>query len=65
MTYNDFEKAHIKKLIEGNDVTPSMYINDISRIFNKTVLRAADRMDISHGYRHILVQLRLQSRRGA
>lgn len=57
MHYSDFEKTHIKKLLDGNDVSPSMYINDIGRIFNKTVFRAKDRTDMSHGFRHILFHL--------
>lgn len=52
-----FEKEHIQRLLDGNDVKPSMYINDIGRIFNKTVFRATDRVDMSHGYRHILFHL--------
>lgn len=46
-----------KRLLDGNDVTPSMYINDISKIFNTTVARSTERVDISHGYRRILFHL--------
>ncbi|MGN0602203.1 MAG: MarR family winged helix-turn-helix transcriptional regulator, partial [Oscillospiraceae bacterium] len=50
-------KEHIQKMLESDDVTPSMYINDLSKIFNTTVSRATERMDISHGYRRMLFHL--------
>lgn len=54
---NEFAKQHGMEMLERDDATPSMYINDISKVFNTTVGRAMERMDISHGFRRILFHL--------
>lgn len=52
-----FSEEYQKRLLDGDDVTPSMYINDVSKIFNTTVAITTERVDVSHGYRRILFHL--------
>lgn len=47
----------LRKVLESRDVTPSMYLNDIAKIFNTTVARATERMGIAQGFRGILFHL--------
>lgn len=54
---NDFAKKHIQKLLDGEDVSPSMYINDIAKIFNTTIFHATQRKGISNSFRWILFHL--------
>lgn len=46
-----------EKLLEKDDATPSMFINDISRMFGHTVRRETERAGISHGCRKMLMCL--------
>lgn len=50
-------KRHFQKILEGDDLTPSMYVNDASKLFNTTVARATERIGLSQGYRQILFHL--------
>ncbi len=46
-----------KHLLEKEDATPSMFINDISKMFGMSVRRESERVGISHGYRKMLMHL--------
>lgn len=50
-------QRHYQKMLEGDELTPSMYVNDVAKLFNTTVSRATERVGISHGYRQILFHL--------
>lgn len=50
-------KEHLRRALVSDDVTPSMYLNDIAKIFNTTVSRATERMGISQGFRGMLFHL--------
>ncbi len=54
---DDFAREHIQRLLDGDDVSPSMYINDIAKIFNTMISHAAERSGISHSTRRILFHL--------
>ncbi|MBQ9375496.1 MAG: MarR family transcriptional regulator [Ruminococcus sp.] len=54
---DDFNKKHVMELLESDDATPSMYINDISKAFNNTICHASDLKEVSHGSRRILFTL--------
>lgn len=46
-----------RKLLTKDDATPSMFINDISKMFGQAVKRESERVGISHGYRKMLMCL--------
>lgn len=54
---NECIRKHIKDMIDSDDVTPSMYINDVAKLFNGTIIKATERSDISHGFSRILFHL--------
>jgi DNA-binding MarR family transcriptional regulator len=51
------EMKQPKKLLEKSDATPSMFINDISKMFKCTVHRETEREGISHGCQKMLMLL--------
>lgn len=53
----DFDKKRVMELLERDDATPSMYINDISKIFNNAISHASKMKEASHGSRRILFHL--------
>ena len=55
--HGEYIREHIQKMVNSDDVTPSMYINDVARIFNGAIIKATERMDVSHGFSRILFQL--------
>lgn len=54
---DEFAKKHVLELLESDDATPSMYINDISKVFNTAIVHASDLKGVSHGFRRILFHL--------
>ncbi|MBR1764806.1 MAG: MarR family transcriptional regulator [Ruminococcus sp.] len=46
-----------RNLLEMQDPEPSMLINDISRLFHKTIHRDAGSENVSHGYRRMFAIL--------
>lgn len=46
-----------RMLLQKDDATPSMFINDISKMFGMAVKRESERVGISHGYRKMLMCL--------
>lgn len=55
--FDEFAQKHIMELLERDDATPSMYINDISKIFNTRISHASKLREMSHGSRRILFHL--------
>ena len=53
---NDHTKKP-KKLLERPDAKPSMFVNDISRLFMHRVRRECERSGISHGHHKLLMEL--------
>ena len=46
-----------RKLLTKRDAKPSMFINDISRLFMQKVRRECEKSGISHGYHKLLMEL--------
>lgn len=46
-----------KKLLSKEDATPSMFINDISKMFHNAVRRECEQAGVSHGYHKLLMAL--------
>lgn len=55
--FDELAKKHVMELLESDAATPSMYINDISKVFNTAIVHASDLKGISHGSRRILFHL--------
>ena len=50
----ELTQARAKRLLKKEDATTSMYINDISKLFENRISRQNDGNGASHGYRKIL-----------
>ena len=46
-----------RKLLTKRDAKPSMFINDISKLFMQKVRRECEKSGISHGYHKLLMEL--------
>ncbi len=50
----ELTQERARRLIEKEDATTSMYINDISKLFEYRISRQHDGKGVSHGYRKML-----------
>ena len=57
MKYNNDHTRKPRLLLERPDPKPSMYINDISRLFMHRVRHECEKQGIAHGYHRLLMEL--------
>ncbi|MGN1114752.1 MAG: MarR family winged helix-turn-helix transcriptional regulator [Oscillospiraceae bacterium] len=51
---NQILKEHWLKILNEEELSPFMFINDVSKLFDMTVAHEVDRLNISRGYRRML-----------
>ena len=57
MKPNDDHTKKPRMLLEKPDATPSMFINDVSRMFMHRVKRECEKNGVSHGHHKLLMEL--------
>ena len=57
MMHNDDHTRMPRRLLDKPDALPSMFINDISKLFMHRIRRSSERFGIPHGYHKLLMEL--------
>ena len=57
MRHSDDHTKMPRRLLDKPDALPSMYINDISKLFMHRIRRESERCGIPHGYHKLLMEL--------
>ena len=57
MRYKDDHTKMPRMLLERTDATPSMFVNDVSRMFMLRVRHECERHGVSHGHHKLLMEL--------
>lgn len=57
MKYKDDHTKKPRMLLERQDAAPSMFVNDVSRLFMHYVMRECERNGVSRGYHKLLMEL--------